>query len=79
MLASGSWQHVAVTISGNTAILYVNGTSVATSSSFSITPSSFNPIKNYLGKSQFSVDPLFNGKFEQALSKFKEIKAQQKG
>jgi autotransporter-associated beta strand protein len=60
-LTSGSWQHVAVTLSGNTATLYINGTQVASSSGFSIAPSAFNPIKNYLGKSQFTADPLFNG------------------
>ncbi len=63
-LASGSWQHVAVTLNGNTARLYVNGTQVAASTSFSIAPSAFNPTRNYLGKSQFTADPLFNGKME---------------
>ena len=53
-LASGSWQHVAITLNGNTAVLYVNGAQVASSTSFSIAPSAFSPIKNYLGKSQFS-------------------------
>ena len=52
-LASGSWQHVAVTLNGSSAILYVNGASVATNNSVTITPSAFSPIKNYLGKSQF--------------------------
>ena len=32
---------------------------------FHITPASFSPIKNYLGKSQFSADPLFNGKLDE--------------
>jgi autotransporter-associated beta strand protein len=63
-LASGSWQHVAVTLNGSSAILYVNGLPVATNNSVSITPSAFSPIKNYLGKSQFP-DPLFNGKFDE--------------
>ena len=63
-LASGSWQHVAVTLSNNVATLYVNGSQVASSSSFSIAPSAFSPIKNYLGKSQFP-DPLFNGKLDE--------------
>ena len=63
-LASGSWQHVAVTLNGNTAILYVNGAQVASSTSLSIAPSAFNPIRNYLGKSQFPADPLFNGKLD---------------
>jgi autotransporter-associated beta strand protein len=64
-LASGSWQHVAITLNGSTAILYVNGTAVATNSSVSIAPSAFSPIKNYLGKSQFPADPLFNGKLDE--------------
>jgi hypothetical protein len=63
-LASGSWQHVAFTLNGNTAILYVNGAPAASSSRFSITPSAFAPVRNYLGKSQFSADPLFSGKLE---------------
>ncbi|HLH52845.1 MAG TPA: LamG-like jellyroll fold domain-containing protein [Verrucomicrobiae bacterium] len=63
-LPSGSWQHVAVTLSGNTAILYLNGLQSAVSSTFSIAPSSFNPIKNYLGKSQFPADPLLKGQLD---------------
>jgi autotransporter-associated beta strand protein len=64
-LAAGSWQHVAVTLNGNTATLYVNGAPVASSTSFSIAPSAFRPFKNYLGKSQFAADPLFNGKLDE--------------
>lgn len=64
-LASGSWQHVAITLGGGTAILYVNGAQVASATGFTNTPSSFNPIKNYLGKSQFAADPLFGGKFDE--------------
>jgi autotransporter-associated beta strand protein len=64
-LASGSWQHVAVTLSNNVANLYVNGTQVASSSGFSNTPASFGPIKNYLGKSQFPADPFFSGRLDE--------------
>ena len=64
MLAAGSWQHVAVTLNGSTAILYVNGAQAA-SASVTITPSAFSPTRNYLGKSQFSADPLFNGKLDE--------------
>ena len=63
-LASRSWQHVAITLNGNTATLYVNGARMASSTSFSIAPSAFAPVKNYLGKSQFSADPLFSGDLE---------------
>ena len=64
-MASGVWQHVAVTLSNNVATLYVNGAQVASTASFSITPASFSPIKNYLGKSQFTADPLFNGQLDE--------------
>ncbi len=63
-LAAGSWQHVAITLNGNTATLYVNGAPVVISTSFSIVPSAFSPFRNYLGKSQFTADPLFNGKLD---------------
>lgn len=64
-LPSGSWQHVAVTLSGGMAVLYLNGAPVATNTSMTIAPSGFSPIKNYLGKSQFAADPLFNGKLDE--------------
>jgi autotransporter-associated beta strand protein len=63
-LASGSWQHVAITLNGATAALYVNGAQVAVSNTLSILPSAVSPIYNYLGKSRFAADPLFNGKLE---------------
>ena len=58
-LATGQWAHVAVTLGGGTAKLYVNGDLKATKSGFTIKPSDFKPSKNYIGKSQFT-DPLFN-------------------
>ena len=63
-LAAGSWQHVAVTLSNNIAIIYVNGVQAASSSAFSIAPSAFAPFRNYLGKSQFA-DPLFSGNLDE--------------
>ncbi len=65
-LTSGSWQHVCVTLSGNTAKLYKNGVLAATATNFSILPASFNPQFNYLGKSQFA-DPLFKGALDEVL------------
>ncbi len=62
-LATGSWQHVAVALNGSTATLYVNGAAVA-SGSITTTPGAFSPTRNYLGKSQFAADPLFNGKLD---------------
>jgi fibronectin type 3 domain-containing protein len=57
-LPEGVWSHVVVTLNGKTARLYVNGRQAAESHDWPIAPADLRPIFNYLGKSQFSVDPL---------------------
>jgi autotransporter-associated beta strand protein len=64
-LPAGQWRHVAITLSGSSAKLYTNGVLAASSSSFTIAPSNFNPNLNYLGKSQFPADPLFRGNLDE--------------
>ncbi len=58
------WTHVAVTLNGPAATLYVNGSNVASSASFTITPSDINPVLNYIGKSQEPGNPLFKGSID---------------
>jgi autotransporter-associated beta strand protein len=60
-LPVGQWTHVAVTLTSGSAKIYTNGVLAASSSGITIVPSNFNPVKNYLGKSQVLADPLFNG------------------
>src|SRR6185437_6366238 len=58
----GTWYHVAITVSGNTGILYLNGAAVATNNSMSLKPSSLGSTpNNYISRSQFGADPYFNG------------------
>lgn len=66
-LPQNSWQHVAVTLSGNTARLYTNGVLAAQNTGMSITPASFAPRVNFLGKSQFIADPMFKGLMDDVL------------
>ncbi|WP_338290080.1 glycoside hydrolase family 98 domain-containing protein [Luteolibacter sp. LG18] len=60
-LASGRWTHVAVSRSGTTATLYVDGVAVASTNSMSFTPSSLGiTTVNYIGRS-VSADPYLDG------------------
>jgi fibronectin type 3 domain-containing protein/regulation of enolase protein 1 (concanavalin A-like superfamily) len=67
-----TWVHLAVTQSANTARLYINGALVSTNTALNIRPSQLTPTGtttgtslNYLGKSQFSADPVFNGSIDE--------------
>jgi regulation of enolase protein 1 (concanavalin A-like superfamily) len=66
-----TWVQLAVTQSGNTARLYINGALAATNTALTIKPSQLTPTGtttgtslNYLGKSQFN-DPVFNGSIDE--------------
>ncbi|MBP8606419.1 MAG: hypothetical protein KBI46_11360, partial [Phycisphaerae bacterium] len=63
-LAVGQWVHLAVVLQDTTAVLYVNGRPAAHSGTVTIDPRNFAPNRNYIGKSQFSADPLFNGRID---------------
>ncbi|AQQ08984.1 Rhamnogalacturonan endolyase YesW precursor [Sedimentisphaera cyanobacteriorum] len=54
------WTHVAVVLDDDTGRLYING-SLEASESITLNPSDISASKNYLGKSNFSADPLFSG------------------
>ena len=60
-----TWTHFAVTQSGNTCRIYINGALVATSTNITIKPSTIGVTnQNYLGKSQWP-DPMFKGAIDE--------------
>jgi hypothetical protein len=63
-LSTGSWQHVAVTLGGSRGIMYLNGQPVATNTALTIRPWQLLARSNYVGDSQWPLDPTFNGRID---------------
>jgi len=59
-LTALKWRHVAVTIADGTATIYVDGQQVAQKGGFTISPTDVHPVLCYLGRSQYTSDPLLN-------------------
>ena len=63
-MATGQWVHVAVTLSGSTGSLYVNGTLAGSNTAMRHSPFRLGATsQNWIGRSQYP-DPYFNGKID---------------
>ena len=56
-----SWKHITLTIGNDSIVAYVDGEKKASTSDITIRPGDFNPIFNYVGRSQFKGDAMFKG------------------
>ena len=61
------WTHVAVALDGWQAVMFINGQAVAVDPSVNLLPSDVLGAANYLGRSQFTVDPYFTGQMDSVL------------
>ncbi|MET9394047.1 beta-L-arabinofuranosidase domain-containing protein [Streptomyces sp. NPDC006624] len=65
-LPPGRWSHLAVTLADGTGTLWVDGTAVARDTAMSLTPAALGTLRNnWLGRSNYSADPVFAGAFEE--------------
>jgi len=61
-LPTSSWQHVVVTLAANTGTVYVNGVQAGQNTNMTLNVASLgNTRQNWLGRSEYSVDPYLNG------------------
>ena len=61
LMPVGEWTYVTVTLSGDTARMYVNGELEATNAAFTLNPIQVDMAVNYIADSQYVADPYFNG------------------
>ncbi|MGF6507092.1 LamG domain-containing protein [Paraburkholderia sp. 32] len=65
-LPTGQWAHVAVTLSGTTATLNLNGSVIGSATGVVCTPWRVGPTaQNWLGRSQYAADPFFSGSIDE--------------
>ncbi|MBP2327423.1 DUF1680 family protein [Kibdelosporangium banguiense] len=65
-LALGQWSHIAVTITGTTGTMYVNGEPVGTNTAMTLNPAALGQLRNnWVGRSNYPADPVFAGALEE--------------
>ncbi|WP_307204969.1 LamG-like jellyroll fold domain-containing protein [Paenibacillus harenae] len=65
-VTANTWKHIAVTLSGSTGILYIDGVQAATNTGMTIKPSDLAPTSsgNFIGKSEWTGDKYLKGQVD---------------
>jgi hypothetical protein len=58
---NSTWVYVTITLAGNVATIYWNGSEENSVDTFTLTPSQLGATQNWMGRSQFTADPYFQG------------------
>ncbi|MBO5880603.1 MAG: RICIN domain-containing protein [Paraprevotella sp.] len=58
------WAHLALSMGEDSVAIYLNGELIGSSKDITIRPSDFQPIMNYIGRSQFANHPTFKGRID---------------
>ena len=65
VLPLGTWTHVTIVLGAGGGTLYINGAAVATNAALTLRPADLGATtNNWLGRSQFTADPAFNGQID---------------
>ena len=67
VVSKNEWMHIAFVQEGNVGTVYINGEAKATTSLSSTLAAMGNTSTNYIGRSQFSSDPYFNGYLDEVV------------
>ena len=65
VLPVGTWTHVAIVLGAGGGTLYINGVAVGTNAALTLRPADLGAAaNNWIGRSQFTADPSFNGQID---------------
>ena len=65
VLPVGTWTHVAIVLGAGGGTLYINGAAAGTNSALTLRPADLGATtNNWLGRSQFTADPAFDGQID---------------
>lgn len=76
-LPVGVWTHVAVVLNGTRGVLYTNGVPVATNTAMNLIPADLNATNVWLGRSEFTADPYFNGQLSSVRTFSRPLRAEE--
>ena len=65
VLPVGTWTHVAIVLGAGGGTFYINGAAVGTNAALTLRPADLGATtNNWIGRSQFTADPSFNGQID---------------